>query len=474
MADQTSEPVMPPVDDPLPPNVRQRVQTLFRHGQKKSEEGEFDYAHDMFAQCVGKDPGNPVYVDAMLNNLIKKFGKNKKVGRRKGNRGRFKKAVTAEEWPQIWALGFELLKHNPWDVPILRALAQTCEKHKFNEVELRYLKTALETNGKDIEVNRHCATSLTRMGQFDQAIACWHRIEDRLPDASTKISELTLAKNRPVIASDLDDKDESANTTTQGTKVVKEEKQPSALAAPEPPSTPATIEELQAAIAEDPTEVDHYVELAKLQDADGKWLEAETTLQRALSVSGGNLKVRELLETAQVRRKRAQLDVAKQRVATDNNEESKGLVRRIKDELNRLELEIYDARAQRYPDDLAIKHELATRLKRVGNYAEASKYYETVQADDQRGPAAMLNRGECFQHMRQYLDALKNYTQAAKAAVGRQPDVEKLALYRAGVLAIGLKDAGKAREYLGKLISMEPGYRDARTRLDKLSEMGNT
>ena len=34
-----------------------------------------------------------------------------------------------------------------------------------------------DANPKDAETSRHCAESLARMGQFDQAIACWHRVE---------------------------------------------------------------------------------------------------------------------------------------------------------------------------------------------------------------------------------------------------------------------------------------------------------
>ena len=57
-------------------------------------------------------------------------------------------------------------------------MARACEALHHNEVELVYLKQALDANPKDIESNRHCAVSLARMGQFDQAMACWHRIEE--------------------------------------------------------------------------------------------------------------------------------------------------------------------------------------------------------------------------------------------------------------------------------------------------------
>ena len=61
-------------------------------------------------------------------------------------------------------------------------MAEACEALEYREAELRYLKMALEANPKDPEVNRHCAKSLQRTGLFDQAIVCWHRVEEALKD----------------------------------------------------------------------------------------------------------------------------------------------------------------------------------------------------------------------------------------------------------------------------------------------------
>ena len=41
-------------------------------------------------------------------------------------------------------------------------------------------------------------------------------------------------------------------------------------------------------------------------------------------------------------------------------------------------------------------------------------------------------------------------------------------MYRAGVLATGLKDPLRAKKWLSKLVELDPGYRDASERLDKL------
>ena len=165
---------------PLSVAARKRLQQCFDRGKELTtrESPDFDYAHTMFAECVNNDPSNLEYVEAMLSNLQKKYKNNKKGAtfRGFGGRGPFKKAVQAENSEEIFRLGLELLKTNPWDVPTLRDIANACEANHFNEVELRYLKNALDAKPKDVEVNKHCGESLARMGQFDQAIACWNRI----------------------------------------------------------------------------------------------------------------------------------------------------------------------------------------------------------------------------------------------------------------------------------------------------------
>ena len=53
--------------------------------------------------------------------------------------------------------GVEALKINPWEIPILRQMADAAKELTCDEVELVYLKTALESNPKDFDVNWRCA-----------------------------------------------------------------------------------------------------------------------------------------------------------------------------------------------------------------------------------------------------------------------------------------------------------------------------
>jgi tetratricopeptide (TPR) repeat protein len=164
-----------------------------------TSERDFDYAHAMFAECVAQDPGNLKFVEAMVQNLRARSPKSKKTLFKihRGGSRPFKKALHGKDWKAAIRAGIELLKADPWNVDTLQSMADACAALHYNEVELVYLKQALDAEPKNVEVNRHCASSLGRMGQYDQAIACWHRVETlkgKDQEAAKMIS--TLAADR--------------------------------------------------------------------------------------------------------------------------------------------------------------------------------------------------------------------------------------------------------------------------------------
>jgi tetratricopeptide (TPR) repeat protein len=487
--------------------MRQRLQRCFDRGKEvlRQEKPDHDYAHTMFTECVLHDPANLEYVEALLGNLQRKYHNNKRGARLKGfgGRGTFKKAVSAEDWPEVFRQGLELLKVNPWDVPTLRALAHACQSNHYNEVELRYLKNALDVNPKDIEVNRHCAESLARMGQFDQAIACWHRIEELDKgnmEARKRISELTIAKTRGLPGLETTPSGRTAPTAgaatahkASGQAAPKSEstKPPSGpptvsseaasplggkrapIAAASPPPSAADIEALEQAVARDETDLEVYVQLAEAYTQDARYREAIQTLKRALDASGGNnLGIREKLEDEQIRMVRAQVTIAEQRAAADPTPEAHDLVKRFRAELNRQELNVLTQRTDRYPHDLQLKFELGVRLKREGNYLEARQAFEAARTDPQLRAAATLEMGEAFQHLKQYGNAIKCYDVAVAESQPGSP-THLLALYRIGVLGAALKNLEAAAAALETLVKLAPDYRDAAARLDKLRPIGD-
>jgi tetratricopeptide (TPR) repeat protein len=98
--------------------------------------------------------------------------------------------------------------------------------------------------------------------------------------------------------------------------------------------------------------------------------------------------------------------------------------------------------------------------------------------------------GECWQHLRQFDKALAYYQEAISGAGSTQmgsgvfggnepssmqkspppktPDPHLLARYRAAVLAAAMGKLALAHEQLAAIVVVDPSFKDARERLDKL------
>src|SRR5687768_13818752 len=94
--------------------VRQRLQAVFEHAQRCAEKADYDYAHDLFTQCLVEDPANLIYFQRFLSNLAQKYGNNKKGGRfaslkSKGSRMTLNKAAGKGQWREAFAAACEAL-----------------------------------------------------------------------------------------------------------------------------------------------------------------------------------------------------------------------------------------------------------------------------------------------------------------------------------------------------------------------------
>ena len=97
------------------PAVRARLQKCFEYGNQKMQIGDYDYATEMFAQCVVGDPSNILYMNSFIANLRVKFGNQKK----KSSFGFLKKAARSapigkpKDLNTAMKDGVEKLKRNP-------------------------------------------------------------------------------------------------------------------------------------------------------------------------------------------------------------------------------------------------------------------------------------------------------------------------------------------------------------------------
>ena len=466
----------------ISPKLRQRLSSCFDHAIKLSEgdDCDCDYVHTLLAQCVSADPSNLVYLEAMFKNLQRKYNNNKKGGKIRASKAKaaLKKTLAKEEWILAVRMAPDVFHANPWDVHSLRGIAQACEHLKFNEVELRYLKMALDGAPKDAEVNRHCAKSLSRMGQFDMAIACWHRVEESNKndqEAPRAIATLSLEKARDQVGLE-DDEEEEKKKEQQATKKESKKIPPPDEDSAEPPSHSierSPRQHLEQAILDDPTDVKNYLQLAGIHTEAGRHDEAEQLFKNALDCSGGDLAIRAELENAQMTTARARLAIAEKQAQAEQTQSNVELAQQLRSDLIRLETQIYSTRSERHPNDLALLIELGIRLKWSGQFAEAIASFQRAAKGKTLKCRANLEMGECFQRARKYEKALVCYERALKRALPENEEHRRLTLYRAGVLAAGLNQIDRAKAWFAELLEIEPGYRDTASRLDKLQSIND-
>jgi tetratricopeptide (TPR) repeat protein len=447
---------------PPTPAQRKRLQKCYEHANLQMRQENYDYATELFTQCVLGDPGNLLYVQGFLGNLKQKYNNNKKGDKLAfmkvlGSKGMVKKASLQKDWGNLFKSGLEILKLNPWDVSTLTALAAACEELELYDAQLVYLRLALDADPKDPNINRTCGRALGRRKLFDQAIACWHRVEQAIPgdeEAARAIASLTVEKaiDQGKYEGDAAGTKLAKGTTGDGGELTPEQR-------------------LQREIRRNPSDMSKYVELADLYLRDDQFAKAEDVLRRAFEASDNNPEIRERWEDAQLRHLRQQLAEAEKKAEQTGRPEDQRKAEQIKQQLFEKDLEFCKNRVERFPNNLAYKFDLAVRYQLVGQYKEAIAEYQQAQNDPKRKGLCMLALGQCFQAIKQYSLAMRHYETAVQEIPDRDAVNKKKALHLAGKLALALKDLDTADRCLSTLAGLDFSYKDVSALLDKIARL---
>jgi tetratricopeptide (TPR) repeat protein len=418
----------PPPSLLVTPDARRRLQQRYEEAMRLGAQPSCDRAavHAILAECVRDDPGSTLYLDALLTNL-RLWSPRPRASWFSGWRRR-KREHRSESAPgtphSVLTTAPDLLHNRFGETTILLQLAHAAADCDLDDIELRYLMEARWFAPDDVTTLRQLARCLTRQGRLEEAIELWHLVLelDADAEATTAAADLEPAARAAAILSDA--------------------------------SPPAT---------------DALLSTARQLAAEGRFAAAEQCLARALQASGSDLSILAEREEFRLAHSQLRLTVARKRAQSDSHLKAQSLVGRMEQEHNRLEIDIFHLRSERHPDDQRLKLELAIRLKRAGNYSGAIQRLEEAQADPTLGAAVNLELGECWQHLRQFGRALEYFRHAAERASDVDPRTTLLtALYRIGVLAAAMNEPADARGALTRLVAIEPAYKDARERLDKL------
>jgi len=168
------------------------------------------------------------------------------------------------------------------------------------------------------------------------------------------------------------------------------------------------------------------------------------------------------------------LAIAVKRYKADASKENTEQVKRMRSELNRIELERYAELCDRFPQEIPLKFELGKRLKTAGNWSEAAEQFELCKAEKKFAGSAMLEKGDCLRQNNLYQAALAEYEKAIDTAkTEKEVEIRMAALYLAGRLAEFLKNIIKAEKHYTMLYEFSSDYKDVKQRLDKIREIRN-
>jgi hypothetical protein len=440
-------PADPPPSLLISPDRRRRLQQQYDEARQLSAQPRPDFrrVHELLAACLKADPGNILYLDALLANLKRRDAAGyrpwkwwQRLFRILPRYRRTGYSVLSTQY-SVPSMGRALLAQAPdilWtdsnEPAPLHQLAAAASECDFDEAELRYLMAARELAADDITTLRILARALSRQGRFEDAVGPWFAVLALAPgdsEAEHAIEDLRGVESTALLAGTAE-----GNNTSAGVNSA------------------------------------NLLERAHASHEAGNLDLAEHYFTQAQSALGGDLALLELRENLRLQKSQKRVEIARLRAAHDTHPKAKSLVEQLEQDHNRLEIDIFNIRAERLPADWPVRLQLAKLLKAAGNYSGAVQRLDEGLRVAPAEPALLLELGECWQHLRQYAKALSYYDQAITAASGGQTETELalLARYRAGVLATAMGQTSVGRTHFAAIAAFAPSYKDVAQRLSAL------
>jgi len=452
----------PSHESPISPENRERLQQLFAHGNKQMAMASYEYANEMFIQCVLNDPANPIYFKTFLANLKKKFGDKKKKGMFSFIAGSGKKAMASKKPDQVFKAAVEALKVNPWDTGALLSAGGACKELGHHDVAIEYYRAAVEAEPFDVEANRICAAELREIADYDGALACVHRILKTKPgdqDAYKLRNDLTVEKTIHKGKYAMGDSAQVREAAAKPGIAEDEDVMGRSL---------TYIEQVEKRIKKNPNDTANYLELAQYFYQQADYEKAEQNYLEAVKLSKDSPDMTERLLDTQKQKLHAKVLSLKEEFEKTRQESTKTEFYKTKEEYDAKNLELARFRIQFHPNHAGYHFEYGVLLQQRKQIKEAIGEFQQAKAEVTRKGECLLALGQCFQMIKQTKLAMTHYQEAvASLADG---DNKKKALYLATKLAFDLEDYEKSEEYGLQLAAIDFSYKDLGDLLDKVAQ----
>jgi tetratricopeptide (TPR) repeat protein len=456
------------------------AQEWFRRGTEAMNHQNWDYAVECFWNSVRMIPDNVMYRQTRHGCIRKMYGDNGSGARMAGVklmgiRGRVKKAQMQKDWKNLEAAAEEGLLVNPWDAQLYFELGEACSGSQNADVAKYAYSRAVELDRENVDFNRRLGHFLRERQDFQGAIACFQRIQKKLPadtEARSMINKLqaesVMVRGGYGEAQTSKDVKVEAQVPLNAYEIDRQARKGMTAKADAPGESAEA--DLLHAIRKEPENLNHYLKLSDLYRSTRNLSKAQGILTNAMEVSKNNPDIAEQLEDVQLLMMRN--DIAEAQARVQKNPGKERLVEKVtslKQELLQKELDVFARRVLRHPADMRMRFDLAERYRETKQWAKAIPLLQQATTDTRLKSEALVSLGDCFVRDGK-LDLGRRQFEKALELINPQdsPEPFKLAHYMLGRIYEKAKKTEQAEHHYHEILAVDYEYKDVLKRLEGL------
>jgi tetratricopeptide (TPR) repeat protein len=441
-----------------------KARDMFEKGFSAMDRGNLDYAIDMFLHVLEVEPGFFEARKFLRAAEMKRFRESgggqmtHLLSTLTGLPGLLGARAKLSKKPLDALHDAErLLQKDPLNPTFVYLLCDAAEALNMPEVAVQTLEILRDNNPDNNALQHRLADAYRKNNQMSEAREIYSRLLQMKPNDQTLLKQYKDASALATMqaggwdqAGSFRDKMRDAKeaiTLEQEGKAVKTASDVESL-----------IEDTLRKIEGEPENINYKRALADLYTKAGRFDEAYDVLAEA-SAGAGDPQLDRTMSNIRVQQFEAQIK-ALQEAGNEAGVEAKRAV--LRDFL----LEDVRSRAQRYPNDRDLRHELGMLLFERGEYDEALQQFQVAERSPKRRISAMYHIGLCFKHKKLYDMAWQQLETAARE-IPVMDAMKKDALYELGLLAEQVGKPEEATRFFKEIYSVDVGYRDVAQKIEQ-------
>ena len=450
--------------------IPRHLREQYEKGKTAFDRQNFDYAIAIFNQVLEQDPAFYDCREALRASQFKKSG---------GSTTFFKKMLSGAGSSPLLAKGQLALMKEPKDAlkiaeQILNYDPNSAAGHKLlgeaamladlPKTAILSLEIVTRNAPKDEEAKKNLARAYSAAGQGDKAEAIFAELMRLHPTDLRLVQELkdisakkTLKEGGYEALSDgsgsyrdiLKDKDRAVAMEQENRQVKTED------------VAQRMISEYEEQLVKEPNNLKVLRSVAELYEQQKNFDKALETYQRIVDQGGGtDASLQKVISDTTVKKLNhaiAQLD-AQDPAAAEK-------IKQLQGERDAFFLAECEQRAERYPNDLVIRFDLAKLYFQTGKVREAIKEFQKAQNNPNKRIQSLSYLGQCFAHLGMNDMAARSLQNAIKEKLAFDEEKKEM-IYALGVV---LDKMGKKEESIDqfKLIyEVDSGYKDVADRVE--------